>query len=451
MAVEDEAVCTPGGLTVCTRPETQAIGERVAVKLAPLLARKESEILQQRVPPRASAADLRMIQYARTVRVVFSLLNEDASAGGAVEGWALRDALQAWDASVPLHETGPLAPLVRLVRALQSVHDVQLESQVQWYAPLQFAPRNETVREAIADAVADATSVLHTLDDAEAPLSRQDATLHTDHRVDHFMSMDDVRVFINAAQWGLDSYGTAEAADTRLFDDQTLNLVLFLPSTPHHPLRIREGDMVVADPAWVVPQWGGVVVWNRENRAGRASELSPPIPLEDLAEPLRLFTKQLLQLLGLDWDHVEGDDTALSFATQGLLWRRTLHAARGAVETLGSTVRLVQKIPNLGVDTGVRNQTHLALAQLAGLAQLIATPSTPMADRIGAMLHCASQAQVHASRAFFDPSMLAMLYFPNEHKYAVYTPLFGPLLIPLFMALLREVKCARGRRRATAD
>lgn len=32
-----------------------------------------------------------------------------------------------------------------------------------------------------------------------------------------------------------------------------------------------------------------------------------------------------------------------------------------------------------------------------------------------------------ATRASFNHEMLAMLYFPDEHKWAVYTPLFGPL------------------------
>jgi phosphatidylinositol glycan class S len=36
--------------------------------------------------------------------------------------------------------------------------------------------------------------------------------------------------------------------------------------------------------------------------------------------------------------------------------------------------------------------------------------------------------------------MLALLYFPDEHKYAVYTPLFGPMSVPLLVALLKEVK-----------
>lgn len=32
------------------------------------------------------------------------------------------------------------------------------------------------------------------------------------------------------------------------------------------------------------------------------------------------------------------------------------------------------------------------------------------------------------------------MYFPDEHKIAVYLPLLGPIGVPLLMGLLREVK-----------
>ena len=35
--------------------------------------------------------------------------------------------------------------------------------------------------------------------------------------------------------------------------------------------------------------------------------------------------------------------------------------------------------------------------------------------------------------------MLAILYFPAEHVYAVYTPLFAPLLVPLIATAFREL------------
>jgi phosphatidylinositol glycan class S len=43
--------------------------------------------------------------------------------------------------------------------------------------------------------------------------------------------------------------------------------------------------------------------------------------------------------------------------------------------------------------------------------------------------------------------MLALLYFPAEHKYAVYTPLFASAVIPLFVAALREVVAWKKQRR----
>jgi phosphatidylinositol glycan class S len=40
-----------------------------------------------------------------------------------------------------------------------------------------------------------------------------------------------------------------------------------------------------------------------------------------------------------------------------------------------------------------------------------------------------------------------MLYFPQEHKYAVYTPLFGPVSVPLIVGLIRELKEWRKNRK----
>lgn len=61
-----------------------------------------------------------------------------------------------------------------------------------------------------------------------------------------------------------------------------------------------------------------------------------------------------------------------------------------------------------------------------------------------------SHALALASRAFFNPGMLALLYFPAEHKYAVYTPLFASVAVPLLAAVGREVIAWRRTRRQKA-
>ena len=46
-----------------------------------------------------------------------------------------------------------------------------------------------------------------------------------------------------------------------------------------------------------------------------------------------------------------------------------------------------------------------------------------------------SEAFAAAEKAFFDPSLLALLYFPEDQKYAIYIPLFLPVFIPVLQSL----------------
>lgn len=55
----------------------------------------------------------------------------------------------------------------------------------------------------------------------------------------------------------------------------------------------------------------------------------------------------------------------------------------------------------------------------------------------------ASLASQISEKAFFDPKMVSMLYFPDEHKYAIYMPLFVPVAIPVLMALVNEARKRR--------
>jgi phosphatidylinositol glycan class S len=44
--------------------------------------------------------------------------------------------------------------------------------------------------------------------------------------------------------------------------------------------------------------------------------------------------------------------------------------------------------------------------------------------------------------------MMGLLYFPDEHKFAVYTPLFAPIGISMTIALLREAVAWQKRKAA---
>ena len=65
---------------------------------------------------------------------------------------------------------------------------------------------------------------------------------------------------------------------------------------------------------------------------------------------------------------------------------------------------------------------------------------------LGALEHSQKALEL-SSKAFFNPGMLGMLYFPAEHKYAIYM-LFIPASLPLVLMLVREIKDFQKARKA---
>ena len=49
-------------------------------------------------------------------------------------------------------------------------------------------------------------------------------------------------------------------------------------------------------------------------------------------------------------------------------------------------------------------------------------------------------AEIQAEKGFFEKSMVGQVYFPDEHKVAVYLPLLGPIGVPLVMSALKELR-----------
>ncbi|KKF94600.1 hypothetical protein CFO_g3051 [Ceratocystis platani] len=85
------------------------------------------------------------------------------------------------------------------------------------------------------------------------------------------------------------------------------------------------------------------------------------------------------------------------------------------------------------------------------LLSLLGTPQSgflPLRlSTLSRALEHARIADAEAERAFFEKSMVGQLYFPDEHKIAVYLPLLGPVGTALFMGLISEVKAWKKRRR----
>ncbi|KID82557.1 Phosphatidylinositol-glycan biosynthesis class S protein [Metarhizium guizhouense ARSEF 977] len=211
--------------------------------------------------------------------------------------------------------------------------------------------------------------------------------------------------FINAAEWPLSpSIGGAP----------TVNFIIFVGNQTIG----SDSAQVENSQSWMIPQWGSVY-------------LLPLAPTEQhvsanaLKQPLLMFGGHLLTLLGTP------QSGSLPLRLSSLARVRTMDLLLRASSSLGSLARLSPSLPSISIPRSVAEGVSSSLQHLEQACANLGGPE--------GLLH-ARVAEEEAERAFFEKSMVGQLYFPDEHKIAVYLPLLGPVGVPLVLGLVNELK-----------
>lgn len=220
----------------------------------------------------------------------------------------------------------------------------------------------------------------------------------------------DLGGFINAAEWPLSpSIGAGP----------TINFVLYIPSSEQRPLEIAG----TGGTSWLIPQWGGVHILNPSGK--QVDRLTTA----DLEPAMLTFAEQLTALVGLP-----PSPPSLSMRLASLTRERATSLILSASSTLGALSRLTLKLTSIAIpDTVAKSvdETILRLDQACLDMQ---------EGRFERALENTRIANDEAERAFFEPSMVGQVYFPDEHKVAIYVPLLGPMAVALVMALLKQLR-----------
>ena len=223
---------------------------------------------------------------------------------------------------------------------------------------------------------------------------------------------EDLSGFINAAEWPLSpSIGAGP----------TLNFVLYVPDRATAPLTVKGSHAT----SWLIPQWGGVVILNPEEAAAEVSTLSK----ETIRPALLTFSYQLLSLLG-----APQTPPSLPLQLQTLTRVRVASLLLSASSTMGSLANLTVALPSIAIPETVSSAVDTTLRQLRY------TCNAMKEGRFTEALEHARTAEAQAERGFFEKSMVGQVYFPDEHKVAVYLPLLGPVGVPLMMSALKELR-----------
>lgn len=263
-----------------------------------------------------------------------------------------------------------------LLRQLATVSDFHVDTQVQLFAS--FSP---SIAAPQLDEASDTYKLLHS----------------------------DLSGFINAAEWPLSpSIGSGP----------TINMVLYVPSPSQSPLLLENGGN-----SWTIPQWGGVRILNPNNTQ------TTRLTTSDLEPVMLTFADQLMSLLG-----VPPTPPSLALRISRLKRERATSLILSASSTLGALVRLTHKLESIAIPASVATSVDLTLHHLEAACSSLRQGEYQLA------LENARVAEAEAEKAFFEPSMVGQVYFPDEHKVAVYVPLLGPMAVPLVMSALKELK-----------
>ncbi|KAL5283905.1 PIGS family protein [Megaselia abdita] len=217
-----------------------------------------------------------------------------------------------------------------------------------------------------------------------------------------------------------------------------VNLVIYVPPCTQSPLYIYQNG-AKAENSFVASSFGGILIYNpEEEQCIQQLETNEPIDVDVSLELVsKAFLRQLVELMNLrEYFLVPGTNTLNlnkvedeSWQFDCLLRRNTLVYLSTTIQTLQSLVRLLDGISYIVINDDVGQSIIEANANVRKSERLLKN------GHLKEAFEYAKKAYLASEHAFFDYTLLAQLYFPDEQKYAIYIPLFLPVLVPVLSSI----------------
>ncbi|KAK9536623.1 hypothetical protein VZT92_006390 [Zoarces viviparus] len=335
------------------------------------------------------ADSMRAFKSSPGYEITFSLLNPDPKSHRL--HWDIEGAVQTY--------------IQPLLTKLASVANFSIDSQTLYYAMLGVNPRFDS---SLGAYTLNSDSLAHVINPVEARLGS------------------------NAAS-----------------SNPVLNFLLYVPDAHHSPLHIHDSKkQEVPSNAFHSPRWGGIMIYNVNSFYGPDAVF--PVDLNiDMAKVMGVFLAQLRLLLGVQTSTAPSGFLVAPCSSTGLadweldrlMWSRTVENVATATTTITSLAQLLDQIGNIVINDNIAEQVSSAVTSLQlAVAEL-------EAGNLRFALQYSKEAILASERAFFDPSLLHLLYFPDDQKFAIYIPLFLPMCVPILLSLLKIVSDARQKRK----
>ncbi len=344
------------------------------------------------------------------LRVTFSLINMDPSNANRLVQWKFSEILSQ-------------SPLQQFITTLQPFFDLQIDSQLLHYGKLPSTPKRQNNKYVIA--------------------------------------AKEIQTILNANDWKLISPSNNE---------KNIHVLFIIPPSNSDPLWIEpyhSSSSSALQDEFIIPQWGSVVM---VNELFKSSSGMVTLTVENFASHLEAAMHQLRILLGVPC--LEGFCSTSSSSqsvppTKQVGWKQQVtYLRKGALlsewereklliqksqelihyakESLKLTSDFVNQMRDIIVREQVVELVQHSLDSIANYTQVTCSSSGASLEQV--FLY-AKEALKSSEEAYYHPSLLALLYFPQTQKLAVFLPITLPLFITLVSAIFREIKFSRTKRR----
>lgn len=220
-----------------------------------------------------------------------------------------------------------------------------------------------------------------------------------------------------------------------------IHLVVYAPPCQMAPVYIyRDGQRVsnFSFDSFISAKWGGIVIANPSDAVcASASDEVPQVINIVSHEVMDFVLFELRKIFELELEVPIASSSMESLnQVAPRLWEKDMYLRNGAIHliasassTLQSLIKLLDDIKNIVIGDHVGVEIHKAYENVVKAKQHLKQ------NDIHGAVKFAREAFIAAEKAFNDPSLLELLYFPEEQKYAIYIPLYLPIIIPVILSI----------------
>jgi GPI-anchor transamidase subunit S len=229
-----------------------------------------------------------------------------------------------------------------------------------------------------------------------------------------------------------------------------IHLVIYVPPCEFAPVYIYKSGKRVSNhtfDSFISAKWGGIVIANpSETVCSNNNDTFKEIHLHS-HEIMDFVLYQLRKIFELEVETpISGASIESIGSVEPRLWEKDMYLRNGAIHliasassTLQSLVKLLDDIKNIVIGDHVGEEIEKSYENV------VKAKISLQNNDIEEAVKLARIAFIAAEKAFNDPSLLELLYFPEEQKYAIYIPLYLPIMIPVILSIATVKKYFFGK------